>query len=119
MRKKILWWDVLIIIGFLMYFSCLFITKYTIVSLSAMTSAATQIEADPVARHFVDMSYFTIMFMVLAVSFFGGLYFILRRRFLKNPTEANRNLLTFYVFALFFLFLHNILNDLPVLLKII
>ena len=118
MNWNVFFTDVLMCVGVLMYFTCFFLTRYTLAELSTMTAAANQMEADPVTRQIVDLGYFSMGFMVLTISFLAGIYYLLRRKYLKEPTEAHWQILSFFAFALMFLFLHNIMNDLPIVLKL-
>lgn len=115
---KILWQDVVIILSFLMYFGAGVSTKFALSSVAVYTTAAVELEANPVAREWMDMKFDLFLLQVLDIAFLGAIYVILRRKHIFKSSEIAETLLTFYTIAIVLLHAQNFLNDLPIALKL-
>jgi len=117
--KKIYWQDIMLISGFILYLLAGFTTKMIISEVGVYTDAAVQLESNLIARQFIDIRYGTIMMLMTYISIYGGRYYMIRRKNLKDPTEYNYTMWSFFTIAMFLLFMQNAANDLPILLGIL
>ena len=116
---KIIWQDVVIIIGFLLYIGCGIATKMILARVSLYTEHAEELEANPLARKIVNTRFGIIIMQALAISFMSGVYWMMRRTHMKKAHETSYQILSFYTIALTMMFLQNFLNDFPILLGIL
>lgn len=114
---RVRWQDVLVISGFLLYFGAGFSTNFALTTVGVYTEAANQLESSPVARATLNFRYGLLMIQVASTAVLGGIYFMLRKRFLYKKIEYGELLITFFSVALFLVFLQNFLNDAPIALK--
>jgi hypothetical protein len=115
---KILFPDIIMIVGFILYMSSFFFTRFILADVGTLSAAATQIEYNPVMRTALNISYYAMITAILGMSFFMGVYYILRRSYMKEPNEVRWQALIFFAIALFMFFLHDFMNDLPIFLKL-
>lgn len=116
--RKILWTDIVIILAFLFYFGSGAATKYLVVSMSGLTEAANYIESNPMMRTVLNISWMINAVQIVAVAFLGGIYWLLRKKYILNPELSNLQLLQFYTITLCLIFIQYFLNDVPIALKI-
>lgn len=115
---KFIWQDYVVMAGFVLYLMAGFCTQYVLTEVGQLTEAASQLEANPIARQVVDFRFGLFLLQLLEISFMGGVYAVMRRKLESEPTEPNAQLLTFYVSTLLVMFLQNFVNDFGVFLKI-
>ena len=115
---KIIWQDIAFLVGMILYISVGISTKFVVTTVGAYTQLAQELEGNPIARAVVDTRYYFTMMQWLAISFFSGVYVMMRRKQLGGVLDKNNQLLTFYVIALLVLFGQNLANDLPVAIKL-
>ena len=115
---KILWQDVVVVLGFLLYFASGFATNYIISSLSGLGEAALNAEMNPIVRSALNIAYGIVMVQFIGVAFLGGFYYLLRRKVVKNPTESNIQLLSFYTISMTLIFAQLFMNDIPIMMKV-
>ena len=87
--------------------------------MSLYTDAAEEIEANPVARQVVDQRYGILIMQILVISFMGGVYILIRNKYMRDPSEANWQILSFYAMTVLLVFFQNFANDGPIALKIL
>lgn len=115
---KILWTDIVIIMALLFYFGSGVATKYLVVSMSGLSDAATYIESNPLMRAALNVSYLINAIQIVVIAFLGGIYWLLRRRYVAKPEIVSLQLLQFYTITLCLIFAQYFLNDVPIALKI-
>ncbi len=121
----VLWQDCLIVLAFILYFGTGVATRLIISQVAQETGygmVATELESNPIMRAAMSFRYGMIISMAMAVSMLGGVYYMIRRKYIRAETLLEREtqylILSFYVIAIFLMFLQNILNDLPILIGI-
>ena len=120
---RLMWQDAVIVVGFLLYLGCGAATNMIMAQVAqeaGFALAVEELEANPIARKFMDFSYGLLMVQLIAISFFGGVYWLLRctvtRAQDSTLREYNHMILAFYSIAMFLLFVQNFANDLSVLI---
>ena len=116
---KIIWQDIVILIGFFLYIGTGLCTKLIIAEVGLYTEAAVALEANPIARTVMDFRYGQIIMQWLSISFFTVVYYLNRRRFIKTQTEISRYILSTFTIALFMLFMQNFFNDFSILVGLV
>ena len=120
--KKIIWPDVLLVLGFVLYLGVGFCTRVIISKVASVTlyaEQALQLEANPLARKAMEFKYGLAVAQWGSISIFSGLYYFMRRRWSKSvghDKEMYYNQLAIFTIGLFMVFLQNLFNDLPILL---
>lgn len=113
-----MWTDIVIILAFLFYFGSGVATKFIVTELSGLTEAANYIESNPMMRTVLNISWMINAVQIVAIAFLGGIYWLLRKRYILNPELSNLQLLQFYTVTLCLVFFQYFSNDFPIFLKI-
>ena len=122
-KRNILWQDAMVVVGFCLYLGAGFITKLILAQVAGTEGYVSNIEmleSNPIARETLKYRYGMLVMQITAISFMGGIYYILRRRMIKESVkyEVHYVVLSFYTISLMLVFLQNFMNDLPILIGI-
>ena len=119
---KIYWQDVVMIIAMLSYVGVGVSTRMIISKVAGVegfAQVAKELESNPVARRVIDVRYGLMITMAVAMSILMGIYYLMRRRWIRTKKEVDYLGWSHFTIALVFLFVHNLLNDLPILIGMI
>ena len=119
LNYRVMWQDIVLLLGFISYFGAGFVTTMVISNVGQYTELANALEGNPIARQILDIRYGVAMMQFMAVSLFTGMYYLLRRHYLKRRRETDYQMLSIYSIAIFMVLFQDFMNDLPILLGLV